>query len=245
VTLWIARWIACWVGLALLACKTPMPPASAIVTQHKLAGSILRGPGAEYCAPLNGIGEMVGKKNYSGAEAAVDQVIAKFDVYVAASNGIAVTAPSQLELDQIRATSAQPDRLVPVDWCYRDALHVKAFLHTDRGDFSGALPILDVEIRVAPTAADPLVERGYALNRLGRPAEGKDSYERALALAEKFEYSAPLRPIALRGLGFSLTDLGDFEGAKAAYEQSLALDPDNELARKELSYIEQQRAKAR
>ena len=52
-----------------------------------------------------------------------------------------------------------------------------------------------------------------------------------------------MKPLILRGIGFSLTELGDLDGAQRAYEDSLKLEPSSELAKKELRYIQQLRAK--
>jgi Flp pilus assembly protein TadD len=65
-----------------------------------------------------------------------------------------------------------------------------------------------------------------------------------LALAESFEAGEQMKAMALRGIGYSLVELGDLAGARQAYEQSLEAEPGNETARNELDYIAQREAKA-
>ena len=43
--------------------------------------------------------------------------------------------------------------------------------------------------------------------------------------------------VALRGIGYSMIEFGDFAGARAAYERSLEVEPGNQIALKELEYI--------
>lgn len=72
---------------------------------------------------------------------------------------------------------------------------------------------------------------------MGRFEEARSAYEHALELVERYPKN-PDGPVALRGLGFALIELGDLDGAEQAFERSLELDPDNELAKSELRYIE-------
>ena len=106
-----------------------------------------------------------------------------------------------------------------------------------------ALPYLDQATAMAPYWAEALVERGFVLNRLRRPREGLDSYRKALELTESFKSVDRVKAMALRGIGYSLIELGDMEAAKASYEQSLEIEPDNKTANNELEYIRQQAEK--
>jgi len=58
----------------------------------------------------------------------------------------------------------------------------------------------------------------------------------ALAEADAGRY-ADMVGVALRGIGYSMIELGDFAGARAAYERSLEVEPGNQIALKELEYI--------
>ena len=46
-----------------------------------------------------------------------------------------------------------------------------------------------------------------------------------------------MRPTALRGIGYSLIELGELEAARQAFEKSLKMEPNNRLALDELEYI--------
>ena len=196
-----------------------------------------QGPGAELCAPMDRALLMIRERRFAAAERVVDAMLASFDVLIQQEGGIPLSVANQEQYDQLRAASPEPENLVPLDFCYQAVMHWKAFLRSEQGDFSGALSTLEQEARIAPTAAAPFVERGFVLNRMSRFSEAKDAYERALDITYRFPLSAPQRPMALRGLGYALVELGDLLAAEKAFIESLELDPDNELAIRELEYI--------
>jgi Flp pilus assembly protein TadD len=133
--------------------------------------------------------------------------------------------------------------LVPVDFCYAVVLQRKAFLQSHRKDFEPALETLAREVRIAPAAAAPWVERGFVQNQMHRPEEARASYEHAVELARRHPASKADEPMALRGLGYALVELGDLDGAERAYERSLEIEHHNEVAESELAYIGQLRAR--
>jgi tetratricopeptide (TPR) repeat protein len=106
-----------------------------------------------------------------------------------------------------------------------------------------ALVFLDKAIAIAPYFAEAYSERGFVLNQVHRAQEGADSYRKALAILELHPDTAD-KPVALRGLGYSLVELGDLAGARKAYEQSLELDPGNSTALSEIDYIDTELAKS-
>ena len=63
------------------------------------------------------------------------------------------------------------------------------------------------------------------------------------ATREKYPSSAYLKPLVLRGIGFALTELDRLDEAQLAFEASLEVEPSSELAKNELIYIEQVRAR--
>lgn len=105
-----------------------------------------------------------------------------------------------------------------------------------------ALRYLDIATDVGPYDPTAWVERGFVLNALKRSDEGLASYRMALDLAQRYAESAFIRPMALRGVGYTLVELGDLAGAREAYQQSLQLEPGNQTALNELDYIQQQLA---
>lgn len=105
-----------------------------------------------------------------------------------------------------------------------------------------ALHSLEIAVDVGPYDPTGWVERGFVLNALKRPDEGLASYRTALELAQQHPESAFVKSMALRGVGYSLVELNDLAGARAAYQQSLQLEPGNQTAQNELDYIQQQLA---
>jgi len=81
------------------------------------------------------------------------------------------------------------------------------------------------------------IGRGYTLNRIGRHQEALEAYRIAATVRPWTPQRVTAR--ALRGQGSALIDLARFSEAKDAYNASLELDPESELANKELGYIEQ------
>ena len=220
----------------VIGCATPRD-GTVVVTRGEYT-DIQRGPRAELCEPMNAAGALIEEERLVEAEALVDSMIENFDALISTDTEVLVSVANEHQFEQLLATLPEVPRLVPVDWCYREVLHWKAFLRVGLGDYAGALTALEREATVAPTSAAPYVEGGYILNRMGEFAAAKDSYERALAVTEKYPPSAPQKPLALRGLGYSLVELGDLDSAEEAYAESLELDPGNVLAIQELKYIQ-------
>jgi len=145
------------------------------------------------------------------------------------------------------ASAAQYDRYVtahgqgmPVEWLDMSctlAYYYTAYAWVEQRGFAQALPFLEKAAALAPYFPDAVNERGVALNQLGRNAEAKQAYEQVLALADAEPEAAYIRPLAWRGVGYALIELRDWEGARAAYDRSLELDPGNATALAELEFI--------
>lgn len=145
---------------------------------------------------------------------------------------------------QLYRDEAGPDITVTfVDFACPAAYKIAAFLAV-RGDHAAAaFAYLDRAEAIAPHWAEPVAERAYLVGKLGDRERSLSLYEDALAKARTYARSSYLQPLILRGKGFALTELGRLDEARAAYEASLALDPDNELAKHELRYIAELAAK--
>ncbi len=87
------------------------------------------------------------------------------------------------------------------------------------------MALLRKATRQHPGFADAWYNLGHALERQGRLAEAKDSYERAGAA--DLTYADPLYNLGM----LSLED-GDFHAAIALLERYLALDPQSEWSGK-------------
>lgn len=90
-----------------------------------------------------------------------------------------------------------------------------------------------------------LAERAYLVGRLGDRPAALALYRKALLLAEQYPSSAHARALILRGIGFSLTEMDDLDGASQAYRDSLQFDPASTLAKDELDYIDGLRKEAK
>ncbi len=123
------------------------------------------------------------------------------------------------------------------------AFKLKGYFHAGVKQAPEALEWLDRAIELAPYYADAHVERGFVLGQSGRLKEALEAYNHALTLAETYPGAVQSRPLALRGQGWVLTEMGDLDGAQRAYEASLEIEPDNPLAKNELEYIAKLRTK--
>lgn len=128
------------------------------------------------------------------------------------------------------------------------ANHLSGLVLLQRGDAAGAVSRLQRAVHVRSQDPEYLANLGTALNAAGRPAEAVEAFDKALALqprnpaalnnkgmalkalgrhdeaAAAYRAAIALLPEAgfFRNLGTTLTELGDWHGAEAAYRQALA-----------------------
>lgn len=145
---------------------------------------------------------------------------------------------SPAELAYFMQTLEDDSTVVQIDMVCPASYKMLAFAQVNLGDVEGALDNLYSAIELAPLWAEPLTELGYLFNQSRQFERARETYEKALELANTHEGSSYLKPAALRGLGFALIELGDLDSAQKAYADSLEIEPDNEGARNELLYIE-------
>jgi tetratricopeptide (TPR) repeat protein len=105
------------------------------------------------------------------------------------------------------------------------------------GDAEGALRSYDAAEKAAGPRAEIDFDRGAALYRLGRHAEARDAWRRALERG-----AGPLSSPALQNVGNALASSGDVDGAMAAYAEALRKDPRNEDARYDLEVLLRRKA---
>ena len=156
---------------------------------------------------------------------------------------IAISVSSAAEYERYMAAHRDGTPVEWIDIACPMAYKAMAFMHVERKEYTKALEYLDTTAAMTPYWGEARVERGFALNMLRRFDEGLASYREALEMAEASD-DARVGAMALRGIGYTLIELRDLDGAQAAYEQSLQLDPDNATATRELDYIRQQRERA-
>lgn len=148
-----------------------------------------------------------------------------------------VSVSTQAERDELIAARADASRLAFLDIACPRAYGMAAYFAAEEGDTGRAIAWLDRAHALAPFSAAPLTERAFLHNAAGDRQQALASYRRALDLAERYPSSASEKPIALRGIGWTLIELGDFAGAREAYEASLVADPGNPSAIAELAAI--------
>lgn len=151
---------------------------------------------------------------------------------------------SVADASEYEAYVASQGRGEPIDWvdmACPGAYKSRAFIDIDNKAFDSALAFLDKAITLAPFWAEPLTERGYLLNQLGRSPEALATYRQAIGLVERFPSNKYANALALRGLGYTQVELGDLAAAEEAYRKSLEVEPGNALAERELDYIRKQR----
>lgn len=150
---------------------------------------------------------------------------------------------SQAEFDEFRKTSTA--QFEWIDWGYQACLHSQAFIKSERRDFVGALEILNYVEQVAPFSAVSIAEKGQVLNKLGKYEEALSEYRKALELSVKYASQRPHRAAVLRGMGFALIELKRLDEGERVFQESLEIEPKNQLALNELTYIQDQREKMR
>lgn len=126
-----------------------------------------------------------------------------------------------------------------INWivnAYPRAHYYMGFLCVKRKQFARAIEFLDRGQRLEPTNPLFVFEKAQALVHSGRKQEALALYERITEIGP--HVSARHIGVALRGRGFVLIELGDLDGAEAAFKASLEIEPDSEVARNELRYID-------
>lgn len=199
------------------------------------------GIGAENCDLLNQSDEFFDSDRLSDAEAIIDNVIQNFSTIMSDPGATYVSMANRSDFDVYLARHPKVERIVWIDWCYREALSRKAYILSEREDYSTALRFLELESEIAPYAATPHTETGYIFNRERRYQEAALSFRKALVLGDQFPSANLSRPLALRGLGYALIEMGNLNAAESTFLESLEIEPNNELALKELMYIQRQR----
>jgi Flp pilus assembly protein TadD len=101
------------------------------------------------------------------------------------------------------------------------------------GDNHNALPLLQRARQQTPRHIDLLYALGECLTRLGRPREALEPFDTALSIAPEARLHF--------GRAMALEDLSELDGARAGFEQALALDPAQSEALSRLALLAVQR----
>jgi tetratricopeptide (TPR) repeat protein len=95
------------------------------------------------------------------------------------------------------------------------AYFLRALSYSRLGQYERAIPDLDGALRLDPDFASALNNRANAYNKIGKPAEGEDDIDRALALM-------PQEPVFNATRGEISQALGDRDGAMQHHEAAMA-----------------------
>jgi len=117
---------------------------------------------------------------------------------------------------------------------YCDALFIRAYLQTEVNDRSAALATLERLRGLAP----------HNLKMLGRLDEALPLYDTVAgkaALASTEQLEGHWNAIALRGIGWIRVEQKRWAEGEQAYRDSQKFEPDNDIARHELEFIEKNR----
>jgi tetratricopeptide (TPR) repeat protein len=150
---------------------------------------------------------------------------------------------TQAEREELLAARTDPRPVVFIDIACARAYHTAAYFAADAGEADKAMGLLERAQKLAPYWAPAYTERGFLFNARGDRQQALASYRKGLELAERYPSSANNRAVALRGIGWTLVELGDYAGARDAYERSLVVDPGNANATAELKVIDKLEAK--
>lgn len=175
------------------------------------------------------------------AWSALSSALAFCDQQISSDSTRVYSATNHAEQMEYAASTEAGVRTRFVDHACPAAYKTAAFLAVRANDSKTAFAHLDRAQALAPHWAEPLAERGYLVGKLGDRVASLAIYETALGLTRKYPSSAYLEPLVLRGMGYALIELGRLDEAERAYEASLVLEPTSELAKKELTYIQQAR----
>lgn len=128
------------------------------------------------------------------------------------------------------------------DWC--DALLLKGYALNELKRPTEAEQALKTLVGHAPDNAQYLIEYAYTVRVNGDPERALALYKKAETASSKLADRASIahwRAAALRGQGYSYTDLERWDDATKAYRNSQKYEPRSEIAQHELRYIDEHR----
>lgn len=163
------------------------------------------------------------------------------------------------------ATAARDGRnAVVIDAEYSDTIYMRAYCLVELGRVPEAAQALQRALEVIPDDVAYACELGNIMQERHEWAPSLDIYRRALANVDALDSTGAFNgtpehptglPIlgltlsdwrrrAMRGIGFSLIEVGDLDGAEAMFHRVLEIDPSDERALSELAFIAERRRTA-
>jgi tetratricopeptide (TPR) repeat protein len=130
----------------------------------------------------------------------------------------------QAEIDRLREASSMPRTAVIINANINsDALQALANKHYFAKDYQQAADCFQKLIDMGVNSISVYKHYGNALNKLRRPSEAAQVFDKALAIDSN-------DPFSLKGKGFALMHAGDKQSALAIFSSVLANDPSDQLA---------------
>jgi tetratricopeptide (TPR) repeat protein len=192
--------------------------------------------------------QLIHQRRPADAISLLDGVIAQQALSHANDKRRLYCARSQIEAFLYLADAAQAKEEAAVlapTWA--DALYFKAYALIDLGRREEAKPLLESAIRLSPYNA-------LYLGELGEYYKSRKEWDAAMAAFLQAETASEFSPDdvkdlersrAWRGIGYVLIEQGSLDEAETFFRKCLALNPNDDTAKNELSYIAEQRAKAK
>ncbi|MBS0478037.1 MAG: tetratricopeptide repeat protein [Proteobacteria bacterium] len=138
------------------------------------------------------------------------------------------------------AKANRPAMTIEPGWC--QAQYVTGYALIDLERLPEAQAAFERLVKLAPQNSRYLNELGYVFMKQKKWALSLEAYRRAEAAADLTPGRVDEeRCLALKGVGYDLVELGDFNAAEAAYRKCLNINPDDQDSPRELKYIEEQR----
>lgn len=133
-------------------------------------------------------------------------------------------------------TSEIKKKVLWVTPSYSKAFYLLAFMTVEREDWSNAIKYIDQGLILESDHPVLLCEKALILSHMSRNEEAYHLYIKAVDIRPW----APsrYRAMALRGVGGTLIDLERLDEAEKMLKKSLEIEPESEVAKNELSYIE-------
>jgi tetratricopeptide (TPR) repeat protein len=230
-------------GAALYVCATARAQAAPVaaiaqpIPEISLGAGALADPDADPTRAAADDADTHGILTVKGHEAQLRQVLAHMPnpfVRTRTEGGQLIYRADSARDCQAYAAAHASENVACQGNPYASAGFYLGSYYNEIGQSEQALVVLDQGLLAGPDSPILIAERNAALTVLHRWAEMLAAADRGLAIVN---LSDAYRALMLRNRGYALVALGRLDEGQQAYEASLALVPDNALAKNELKYI--------
>lgn len=193
--------------------------------------------GFEVRANISEVVSHVESGNYVEAWTALRPALDRCNDLTSKSGYLIASVSTALEAQLLRKKLGDDPPIKFIDMACPSAYKMAGFLFVSAREFKKAGEFLERAAKLAPFYAEPYVEKGYLLRVRTDYVGALAAYRRAITMSDQFTSAKHVKAIALRGVGFTLTEMGDLQGAREAYESSLLIEPNSQNAKHEIEYI--------